>query len=90
MGTTLVTIKLMPSSPEENLEEIKEKAKKIVEEGKGTKTRFEEEPIAFGLKAIIIYFDLDEEQELEPIETDLSKIENVSSSQVTDMRRAFG
>ena len=90
MGVALLTIKIMPTSPEVNLEEIKEKAKKVVEEGKGKNTRFEEEPIAFGLKAVMVYFDIDESQELEPIEEELSKIENVNSVQVVDMRRAFG
>jgi len=80
----------MPTSPEVNLEEIKEKAQVVVEEGKGRKCRFEEEPIAFGLKAVMVFFDIDEEQELEPIEQGLRKIQNVSSAEVTDMRRAFG
>lgn len=90
MGTALLKIKLMPTSPEINLEEIKEKAKKIVEKGKGKKCSFEVEPIAFGLKALIVSFDIDENQELEPIEEGLRNIENVNSAQVIDMRRAFG
>ena len=90
MGTALLKIKIMPTSPEVNLEGIKENAKKVVEEGKGKNTRFEEEPIAFGLKAVMVFFDIDEEQELEPIEQGLEKIENVNSVQVVDMRRAFG
>jgi len=90
MGVALLKIKLMPTSPEVNLEEIKEKAQVVVEEGKGRKCRFEEEPIAFGLKAVMVYFDIDEEQELEPIEEGLRKVENVNSVQVVDMRRAFG
>jgi len=90
MGTTLLTIKIMPTSPEINLKEIKENAKKIVEQGKGKNTRFEEEPIAFGLKAVMVFFDIDESQELEPIEQGLRQMQNVSSAEVTDMRRAFG
>ena len=90
MGTALLKIKLMPTSPEVNLEEIKEKAKKVVEECQGRNCRFEEEPIAFGLKAVMVFFGIDESQELEPIEKELSKIENVNSVQVVDMRRAFG
>ncbi len=90
MGTALITIKIMPSSPETNLEEIKKKAKKIIEEKKGTKTRFDEEAIAFGLKAVKVFFDLDEAHELEPIEEALKSIKNVNSVQVIDMRRAFG
>ena len=80
----------MPTSPDVNLEEIKENAKKIVEDNKGRNCRFEEEPIAFGLKAVMVFFDIDESTEMEPIEQGLEKIENVNSVQVVDMRRAFG
>ncbi|MFH1326609.1 MAG: elongation factor 1-beta [archaeon] len=90
MGIALITLKLMPSSPEANLEEIKIKAKSTIEEKQGKKVRFEEEPIAFGLKAIKAFFDLDEAHELEPIENSLKEIENINSVQVVDMRRAFG
>ena len=80
----------MPTSPEVNLEEIKEKAEKVIEDNKGTNPKFEEEPIAFGLKAVIANFAIDEDKPLEPIEEGLEKIENVNSVQVVDMRRAFG
>jgi elongation factor 1-beta len=90
MGIALITIKLMPESPETNLEALKEKAKKVLEEKQADKVSFEEEPIAFGLKAIKASFEIDESQELEPIEESLKSIEEVTSSQVIDMRRAFG
>ena len=80
----------MPSSPESNLEEIKQKAKLMVEEKKGKNPKFEEEEIAFGLKAVIISFQLDENYELDPIEEGLKTIEEVNSVQVVDMRRAIG
>ena len=80
----------MPSSPDTNLEEIKQKAKAVIEGKKGMRTTFEEELIAFGLKAIIASFDLNEENPLDIIESSLSEIENVNSVQITDMRRAFG
>ena len=90
MGTVLIKVKLMPSSPETNLEEIKAKAKEIVEAGEGTKVRFEEEPIAFGLKAVITFFALDESHDVEPIENKLKELENINSAEVIDVRRAFG
>jgi len=90
MGTALITLKIMPESPDTELEEIKNKSKKIIEKGKGKVDSIKEEPIAFGLKAIIIGFALDESLELEPIEEKLKKVQNVSSVQVIDMRRAFG
>jgi len=91
MGITLIKIKLMPTSPEVNLEEIKEKTKSVIESNKGSKVSFEEEPIAFGLKALIAKFEQNEDDgELEPIENALKEIENVSSVKIIDMRRAFG
>ncbi len=90
MGIALIKIKLMPTSPEVNLEEIKEKAKEIIEKSKGERCAFEEEPIAFGLKAVIVSFDIDESQEIETLEKELREIENINSAQVIDMRRAFG
>jgi elongation factor 1-beta len=90
MGTALLKIKIMPTSPEVDLEKIKISAKEIVESNKGKNISFEEQPIAFGLKAVILGFGIDESDELEPIENSLKKIENVNSSEVIDMRRAFG
>lgn len=90
MGTVLIKIKIMPSSPDVNLENIKNSAKEVIESNNGMRSTFEEEPIAFGLKAIIASFDLNEESPLDPIEEKLRAIENVSSAEVIDMRRAFG
>jgi len=90
MGTALIRIKIMPSSTEEDLKLIGKQAEKAVLHGKGTHYSSEEQNIAFGLKAIIISFALDESLELETIERALEKIEGVSSVQVIDMRRAFG
>ncbi len=88
--TAIVKIKLMPSSPETNLEEIKEKARKLIESEDGKGVKFEEELIAFGLKAVIVFFLWDEEKELELLENSLEKIENVNSVEMIDMRRAIG
>ena len=90
MGIALIKIRIMPVSPEVDLEIIKTAAKKAIEKNKGKNVSFNEEPIAFGLKAIIAGFDLDESDGLEPVEDALGKIENISSVQVVDMRRAFG
>jgi len=90
MGITAVKIRIMPTSPETELENIKEIVKSLVEKKGGKNCKFEEEPIAFGLKAIIAFFAWPEELELETLETELRNIEDVSSIQVIDMRRAFG
>lgn len=90
MGTAAVKIKIMPSSPEVNLEEIKEKSKSIIEEKGGKNCQLSEEPIAFGLKAVIAFFAWDESNEIETLEEEIAKIEDVNSTQIIDMRRAFG
>ena len=90
MGTALIRIKIMPSSTEEDLKFIAEQAEKTILKEKGTHYSSEEQNIAFGLKAVIVSFALDESFELENIERALEKIKGVNSVQVVDMRRAFG
>ena len=88
--TAIVKIKIMPISVETDLEEIKSKSKELVESQNGENISFEEEPIAFGLKAVIVTFYWNEEKELENLEKSLENMENVNSIQVVDMRRAIG
>jgi len=90
MGIAAVKIKILPTSPEVNLEEIKTTVKELVEKTGGKNCTFEQEPIAFGLEAVIAFFAWPEELELENLEQSLREIEGVSSIQVIDMRRAFG
>lgn len=87
MGIMGIQIKIMPISPEVNLEEIKAKAKQIVESQGGKNREYTEEPVAFGLKAIIAFFEYPEEKPLEELEAQFQKIENVNSIQVIDMRK---
>lgn len=90
MGILAVKIKIMPSSPDVNLEEIEEKARKTIEDNGGKNPQFEKQPIAFGLNALIILFAWPEEKELEGLENSLKDIENVNSANVIDIRRAIG
>ena len=90
MGIAAVKIKIMPTGVETNLNEIEVSAKKLIESLGGKNPSFTQEPIAFGLKAIIAFFAWPEEKELEDLEQKLAKINNVNSIQVVDMRRAFG
>ncbi len=80
-------MKLMPTSPDVDLEKIKETAKALVKEGDGLNREYEEEPIAFGLKAVIAFFEWSEEKELDDIEAAFGKIENVQSVQIIDLRK---
>ena len=89
-GIAAVIVKIMPSSPEADLEKIKRKSKTILELENAKNISFKEEPIAFGLKAIKIKMAWPEEKSTDIIENKLSKIENVSSAVIEDYRRAFG
>lgn len=90
MGIALIKIKIMPTSPSENLKRIEEHIEKILKKKDARGISFVEEPIAFGLKAIIASFNIMESEELEPIEEELGKIHGVQSVQVIDMRRGIG
>lgn len=90
MGTALVKIKIMPSSPDTDREELKKKVETIISEADGKSINFEEEPVAFGLVAVIAGFSWNEEISTNETEEKLRAIEDVSSAEVIDFRRAFG
>lgn len=90
MATVIVSIKLMPDSPEANLEAIKKSAQSLMENEGAKGTIFEEKPIAFGLKAIFMKFAIDEAKGTDMIESKLSSIESISSVTIEDYRRAMG
>ena len=91
MGFTLVKIRILPSSPETSLEKIENSIKEIIEKiDKKTGLKFEKDPIAFGLNALILTFSWPEEKELDKLENSIREVENVNSAEVIDMRRALG
>jgi elongation factor 1-beta len=90
MGTAAVQFKIMPSSPEEDLNKISIKSEEIITSLGGVLSNKEEEPIAFGLKALILSLAYPEEKEIEDLETKLKEIEGISSIEMIDYRRAIG
>ena len=90
MGFTAVQMKLMPTSPSADLKAIEKKAEEIITSMHKTSVKIEEEPIAFGLKAMILSFAWNDEIDTEKLEAELAKIENVSSVETLDIRKAFG
>lgn len=90
MATVAVKIKIMPVSPETDLEKIKIRVKEKMEREGIKKPMFEVQPVAFGLKALIVTFGWPEEKELEKFENSLKEIEGTNSTEVVDMRRAIG
>lgn len=95
MAVAVVTIKVMPVSPEVNLDEIKEKVQAAIRaftnRNDPADQKVEIEPVAFGLKALKIIFTMDEAQgSPDVIEDQITAIEGVQSFEVTDVRRAVG
>ncbi|MEK6837888.1 MAG: elongation factor 1-beta [Nanoarchaeota archaeon] len=91
MATVIITMKIMPSSPDEDLELIKTAAAKLIAEFGGTVGKVDVEPVAFGLKALVFMFAMAEDLgDTEEAEKKIAAISGVSSVQVTDVRRAIG
>lgn len=92
MARIVVTLKMMPDSPETDMEALERKATAFVKGFAGeTETKSELEPVAFGLKALKIYFIMDESKgSTEDLEKSIAAIEGISSVEVIDVRRAIG
>ncbi len=92
MGKAIITFKLMPKSVEVDLNPIKEKALKIAEEaGSIGEMQAKEDPIAFGLKAVLVLAMYEVEgSNFDEIAAKMGEIENVQSSEVAKMDLALG
>ncbi len=91
MANVVITFKIMPASPEEDLDKIRTEAQKKIEKFGGEVYKTEEVPIAFGLKSVNIMFLMDENKgSTEKLEKDISELEGVNSVDVIDVRRAVG
>ena len=89
-STAVIIVRIMPSSPSSDLNQIKEHIKKKMESEGGKAITFEEKPLAFGLNAIILKMAFPEEKGTDLIESIISKVPEVSSVSIEDYRRAFG
>ena len=92
MAKAVVTIRIMPESPDVNYDVIKEQALKVIADfaGEGD-TKVDIVPIAFGLNAINIIFVMEENLgSPDALEESIIALEGVNSFEVTDVRRAIG
>lgn len=92
LANAIVTIKMMPESPEVDLKGVEEKALALIKEfNDESQTRVSIEPVAFGLKSVNITFVMDESLgSPDVLEEKLAAIQGVNSAEVTDVRRAVG
>ena len=62
MADVIITFKLMPTSPDVNLDDIKDKVKEAIAAFGGEVGKEKIEPVAFGLNALILIFVMDEDK----------------------------
>ncbi|MDD5133068.1 MAG: elongation factor 1-beta [Candidatus Nanoarchaeia archaeon] len=94
MAKVVITLRIMPESPEVNLEDLEKEAKQIIEgycSPDKTEFKVSIDPIAFGLKALVIIFVMDEKKgATDPLEEKIRNVPGVESAEITDVRRAIG
>lgn len=82
MGSVALIIKVMPESPEVDLEKLKEEIRKRV---KGLND-MQEEPIGFGLKALKIAVVVnDTGGESDAVEQEVNEIEGVERAEIVEL-----
>ena len=87
MANVVVTIKMMPDSPDTNLEEVGQKIEEVVKEF-GKLYKKSTQPVAFGINAMVYAVIMAEKEGgTDPIEEALKKVDGVSDVQVTDVTR---
>ncbi|MBC8500512.1 MAG: elongation factor 1-beta [Nanoarchaeota archaeon] len=92
MTNAIVTVKIMPVSPDVDLEAVKEKALEEIKTfaGEGD-TKSEIQPVAFGLNALSIIFIMDESLGSPDVLAEkVEAMDGVNSAEITDVRRAVG
>ena len=86
MSDVAAILKVMPESPEIDLEALKETIKNTIDAD--SFERIEEEPIGFGLIALNVTIVVDDgEGGTEPAEEALAALDEIQSVEVTDVRR---
>ena len=92
MAKAIVTFKLMPESPDVDLGPVKEKALEIAREaGSIGEMQTKEEPIAFGLKAVLVLVMYEVEgSDFDGVAAKMAEIEHVRSAEVAKMDLALG
>ena len=88
MGSVLITYKIFPTDVLENFDDLKKKIEKCLPEFSSVEG-YGEEPIAFGLKALLIQLKFPEDKTgiLDELETKLGEVEGISQVQTLMVRR---
>ncbi len=87
MGEVAAKIKIMPSGMDVDLNKLKEALKNVIPQGARLHS-FAEEPVAFGLKALVVVVKVgDIEGGTEKVEEAFSKVNGVESVNVVELGR---
>jgi elongation factor 1-beta len=88
MAKVLVSMKIFPEDITIDFDQLKRKIEGVMPQDSKV-MRFGEEPIAYGLKALIAHILIpeDEQGELEKIENDIKRIQGVSNIETFMMQR---
>ena len=91
MGKVVITIKIMPESPDVDLKHLQVHIDAAIKDYCGHPSDKQEiEPVAFGLKALKLMFIADENLGgTEPLEKEIAKIAGVNSVDVVGLDRTF-
>jgi elongation factor 1-beta len=89
MGTIIVTYKVFPEDIVENFDSMKKQIEEKTPKD-STVSGYGEEPVAFGLKALLVQVRFPEDKTglVDEFETELSKISGVSQVQTVMVRRS--
>ena len=91
MANVIITLKIMPESPDSDLKAIETVAAGKIKAFGGDVAKVEQVPVAFGLKSVNMLFIMDENKgSTEELEKDIATIPHVNSVDVIDVRRTFG
>jgi len=95
MAFAFITLKVMPESPDVNLKTLEKKIIELIQKytqsvnPKNTQATIE--PVAFGLKALILKFAVDEAKgSTDELEDQIRSIDEVTSVDVIGLSRALG
>ncbi|MBU7017262.1 MAG: elongation factor 1-beta [Theionarchaea archaeon] len=91
MANLIATLRILPESPDIDLESLEESIRNLVPSHMEL-YKVEKEPIAFGLVAlnIIIITTDDDKGDVTPLEESIQGLDVVSQVEVTDVRRTLG
>lgn len=91
MAKVIIEMKVMPVSPDTDLTKLTHDAEKVVVACDAKVHQHKIEPVAFGLKAVILTIVVDEEKgSTDAMEEKLAALHHVESVLVTSVSRALG